>query len=207
VPWATPRAWAAGELVTAGNLNTYISDLLAYLKGSAGVVDIDNSLRATRLSAGTDLTTTAGDISANRGNGTGVIYLGSAARYLFQDGSNYSMPNTNLYVNGALVVTDTGGAVNIYSKVLHSPTIHTPTEYDPRIHNNAVIGGASYTMPSVSGNAGMWRFIKAWGQNLTIFLTNGTFILGTTQFGSGQYILANGDSVSCFCDGGNWWVM
>jgi uncharacterized protein YaiE (UPF0345 family) len=28
VAWSTPRTWASGELVTAGNMNTYISDNL-----------------------------------------------------------------------------------------------------------------------------------------------------------------------------------
>jgi len=78
---------------------------------------------------------------------------------------------------------------------------------DPRTTGQAAIGGASFTLPNVSGNAGMWRFIKAWGQNLIIYLTNGTFILENTQYGSGQYTLKMGDSVSCYCDGGNWWVM
>lgn len=30
--WATPRTWSAGELVTAANMNTYVSDLLTLLK-------------------------------------------------------------------------------------------------------------------------------------------------------------------------------
>ena len=42
---------------------------------------------------------------------------------------------------------------------------------------------------------------------MTINLTNGTLILFTTQYSSGQYILRNGDSLSCYCDGGNWWVL
>lgn len=29
--WSTPRTWASGELVTAGNMNTYISDNLSFL--------------------------------------------------------------------------------------------------------------------------------------------------------------------------------
>jgi hypothetical protein len=46
MPWSAPRAWASGELVTAGNMNTYISDLLSYLKGSAGPVTIDSGVTA-----------------------------------------------------------------------------------------------------------------------------------------------------------------
>lgn len=78
---------------------------------------------------------------------------------------------------------------------------------DPRITGQVTLGGASYTFPTVTGNAGMWRYVKAWGQNLSILLTNGTFILDRTQYTSGQYTLLMGDSVSCYCDGSNWWVV
>jgi len=30
--WSTPRTWVAGEIVTAANLNTYVSDNLTYIK-------------------------------------------------------------------------------------------------------------------------------------------------------------------------------
>lgn len=78
---------------------------------------------------------------------------------------------------------------------------------DPRVTGQVTLGGASYTFPTVTGNAGMWRYVKAWGQNLTILLTNGTFILDRTQYTSGQYTLLSGDSVSCYCEGANWWVV
>jgi cytoskeletal protein CcmA (bactofilin family) len=86
-------------------------------------------------------------------------------------------------------------------------TMTNKTLVDPKETNNVVLGGASFTLPEVGANAGRWRQVKAWGQNMTIYLTNGTFILGTVQYGSGQYILKNGDSVSCYSDGGNWWVL
>jgi hypothetical protein len=78
---------------------------------------------------------------------------------------------------------------------------------DPKVAGQVTLGGASYTFPTVTGNAGLWRYVKAWSQNLTILLTNGTFILDRTQYTSGQYTLQNGDSVSCYCDGSNWWVL
>jgi len=78
---------------------------------------------------------------------------------------------------------------------------------DPRIGGQVVIGGSSYTFPNVTGNMGLWRYVKAWSQDLVINLTNGTFIFGTTQYTSGQYTLLNGNSVSVYCDGSNWWVL
>lgn len=46
----------------------------------------------------------ARDITASRGDGTGVIFLNAAAsRYLLFDGTNYTMPGAQLYVNNNLV--------------------------------------------------------------------------------------------------------
>jgi cytoskeletal protein CcmA (bactofilin family) len=78
---------------------------------------------------------------------------------------------------------------------------------DPRFGGQADIAATTYTFPTVTGNAGAWRYVKAWGGNRTINVTNGTFILGVTQYTSGQYVLLSGNSVSCYCDGANWWVM
>lgn len=33
--WSVPRVWTVGEIVSAANMNTYISDNLTYLKSSA----------------------------------------------------------------------------------------------------------------------------------------------------------------------------
>jgi hypothetical protein len=86
-------------------------------------------------------------------------------------------------------------------------TLSNKTLADPKLSGQVTIGGSAYTFPTVVGNAGMWRYVKAWSQNMTINLTNGTFILGTVQYSSGQYILLNGDSLSVYCDGSNWWVL
>ena len=60
---------------------------------------------------------TVGDIQSNRaGTPTqGIVFLGNAGtHYLFWDGTNYVMPNANLYVNGVQAVTNSGTwAINI----------------------------------------------------------------------------------------------
>lgn len=40
------------------------------------------------------------DVTANRGDGTGVIYLGNGTHYLYWDGANYQMPSGPLWVGG-----------------------------------------------------------------------------------------------------------
>lgn len=42
--WNSPATWVDGVLVTAANLNAQVRDNLAYLKGSAGVVYIENAI-------------------------------------------------------------------------------------------------------------------------------------------------------------------
>jgi hypothetical protein len=66
----------------------------------------------------TGLTVVNGDITTYRSGGTtGVIYLNSAGtRYLYYDGTNYAMPGGNLYVNSALVLTNSN--YNSYSPTL-----------------------------------------------------------------------------------------
>ena len=76
---------------------------------------------------------------------------------------------------------------------------------DPRIAGQVTITSGATTLPSVA--AGMWRYVKAWGGNLRIDLTNGTLIVGSVQYTSGQYTLINGESLSLYSEGANWWVM
>lgn len=54
-----------------------------------------------------------GDITANRGNGSGVIYLGSATKYLYFDGNSYQLPGAELFVNGQQVARNGGGTFSI----------------------------------------------------------------------------------------------
>jgi hypothetical protein len=78
---------------------------------------------------------------------------------------------------------------------------------DPKITGQPDMGPGPYTFPTVTGNAGLWRYIKAWGGARVMNLTNGTLIFENTQYTSGQYTLKQGDSFTCYCDGANWWVL
>lgn len=211
-------ATLSGNLAAQGNINgrylsttdgangaVYCPDGHLYLRPKAGsqvicdqgALSVSGGITAgTYISAGAVISGGGGDISANRGNNTGYCFLGNGSHYIGFDGANYQMPTSNLYVNGDLVVL--ASSVN---------TLNNKTLVDPKLLSQAQLGGGSITLPNVSGNAGMWRYIKAWGGNCTILLTNGTLVLGAAQYSSGQYILVNGDSLSIYCDGSNWWVL
>lgn len=89
---------SAGALsVTSGNIST----------SGAGHAIISGAY----LSAGTAASTNTGDITSNRGDGTGTLYLGSTgSRYLQYDGTNYQLPATSLFVNSSQVPTLANGA-------------------------------------------------------------------------------------------------
>lgn len=57
-------------------------------------------LSASRVSAGPSVATTTGDVSANRGDGTGVIFLADSAHYLYFNGTNYNLNSGGLIVTG-----------------------------------------------------------------------------------------------------------
>lgn len=121
--------------------------------------------------------------------GASVISTGSdRVRILNHLDLDYDMVvGRNLQVNGTLNAT---GAIS-----------------DPRYSGQVTIGGASVTLPEVAASLGRWRYVKAWGQNMRIDLTNGTLIVETVQYSSGQFTLLNGESLSLYCEGANWWVM
>src|SRR4051812_8357208 len=131
---------------------------------SSGALQVPNS----SISAGPILSGAAGDMSANRNNGTGYVWLANASHYIGYDGSNYQLPTSNLFIAGDRAVTE--NAVE---------TLSNKSLNDPRIPSGWWIQSAgSYTLPSVVGAAGQIRLIKAWGANTTIGVTNGTFIIG-----------------------------
>ena len=71
----------------------------------------DNALHlfwngADRITFGSDGKLFANDIWANRGDGTGVFYLGgSSTRYLYYDNTNYNLPGADLIINGRRAAT------------------------------------------------------------------------------------------------------
>jgi hypothetical protein len=183
-------------VLAAGHGDLYVRGNIVRVDQPGGLSVAGPAQIGSWLAAGTNLSGVAGDISANRGANTGYLWLGNASHHVGFDGSNYVMPNGNLYVGGDLVVTQT-----------NATTLSNKTLADPRMSAQVQLGGGSYTLGEVGANANKWRFLKAWTVGMTIFLTNGTLILFGTQYTSGQYVLRSGDSLSIYCDGSNWWVL
>jgi len=111
----------------AGNL------FLRAVAGSQTIIDTGVGLTVTGyaqvnswLAAGTNLSGTPGDITANRGGNTGYLWLGNASHHVGFDATNYVMPNANLYVNGDLVVL-ASSAIVLNNKILADPKVTAAT--------------------------------------------------------------------------------
>lgn len=186
----------ANGAVYAGNGNLY---LRAGGAGSAVIVDVGTGL-SVAAAISTPTLTVSGNIN------TAAISSADWVRVSTANSGIYNSPNAvgvSLLAGGAALYPSQDPIVGINT----AQTMANKTLVDPRMVNQVALGGASYTFPAVGSSAGMWRYVKAWGQNLVIYLTNGTFILGTVQYASGQYTLLMGNSVSVYCDGSNWWVL
>ena len=67
-------------------------------------------------------------------------------------------------------------------------------------------GTGTFTLPTPSATwAGVFRAVKAFGGAATVNCAGPLYGPGTSA--SGPVALQNGDSVTCWCDGNNWWVL
>ena len=97
----TVDGWHADSLRAWGNLTGKPSTL-----GGYGITD------ALPITGGT----LTGDLTTYRAAapGTGTVFFGNTgARYIHYDGTNFVMPGTNLFINGAQAVTSNGGTYSI----------------------------------------------------------------------------------------------
>ena len=94
--------------VNAATLGGFASNyFVANATYTSQITTINNNFGNYAALSGATFT---GDITTYRAAAptTGVIFLGNTGRYLYFDGSNYVMPSSELYVNGAQVVKNTG---------------------------------------------------------------------------------------------------
>ncbi|RDL51245.1 hypothetical protein BLJAPNOD_02377 [Ensifer sp. M14] len=130
---------------------------------SDGLLQIDGPIQTTGI-------TVNGDITATRGNGTGVVFLGGGSRYLHYDGSKYVMPAAHLQVGSATYQTDgnvvfAGGmlsfGVDLYNALLNKVTVNTGDAGSARfLKMNGAAGGTNMQF-NWNGQAGQPAWI--WG--------------------------------------------
>lgn len=203
----------AGDLYlrTAGGGQTVRMDQGAGgLNVSAGPINVPNSY----ISAGPAASGSPGDITANRSNTTGYLFLGNqtvGAHYVGFDGVNYQMPTSPLIVNNHRVVTE-DETETLSNKTIINGKMEGPTSFGVNgsdLTNYAFnYGTGTFTLPNPSGTyVGVMRAVKAWGGGATV--NCGSQVIappgGTAMVTS--FTLNNGDDVTMWCDGSFWWVL
>ena len=193
--WNTPRAWASLELVTAGNMNTFLSDLLAYLKGSAGAVTIDQSL------------TVSGTLTST---GPGVFSNASAAvlgnTIAMRDGNGYLYAayfNAAAQDVGAGIPTKIAGqnGDNYYRWYNETNWLRTGNAGEVDIVGSVDLGRAADPQ-----NARRLRFVHAAGGAVTVTCSNSAgIVVGTSVVSS--TVIANGDSYGFYAKDNNYWMV
>lgn len=149
---------------------------------------VSGVLRPVRVAInGYDIGTHALSVGGN-GIASGFFYQRNNTAARVWDALDFAISTGN--TPNSAVIRDSNGKIN-----------------DPQIVNQADMAATVYTLPTVTNNTGLWRYIKAWLGPRVINLTSGTLVLENTQYTSGQYTLKQGDSLSCYCDGANWWVL
>lgn len=114
----------------------------------------------------------AGDITAARGDGTGVIFLGGGSRYLYYDGSKYVLPGSNLQVGSATLQTDgnivfaggmTGYGATLANALDNKVTVNTGDAGTARyLKQNGTTGGVNMVF-NWNGQGGQPSWV--WGGN------------------------------------------
>ncbi|WP_244512710.1 hypothetical protein [Ensifer sp. LC163] len=161
---------------------------------SDGLLDVAGPIASTGL--------TTGDVTASRGNGTGVIFLGGGSRYLHYDGANYSMPAAGLGIGGNLTIT--GGAIyqgdgNVYmpwagnylSNVLNSKITTDGRAYPRRV------GGGDLNM-NWSGQGGQPSWLWGGNDGVNMYVYNPSNFNVNYATGAGNADTVDGYHASAF---------
>jgi hypothetical protein len=179
----------------------------------AGSIQSNSSIYAPSawIAAGTVISGGAGDISANRGNGTGYMYLGNGNHYIGFDGTYYQLPTSALYVAGHRMVSEdepetltNKTIVNMHNSgpAAFVASGNDLTNYCFNYYSSTV------TLPTPSAAyAGVFRAIKAWGAAITVNCPSASIAPPGGTAMTSAFVLNNGDSVTCWCDGTYWWIL
>jgi hypothetical protein len=184
--------------VFLANASHYIGfDGTSYQMPTSGL-NVGGGITGTTLAAGASLIAQAGDISANRGNGTGVIYLGNNTHYLFFDGTNYQLPGSKLQVTGLNALLSQTNATDFKFDCGNAFMNNIPNGTQVvAIGFNAAFAAAPtsivFSMNNISGGRGSYSQVHLGadgigtnGFNLVIDNTSGgsqSFLVGWMAFG------------------------
>ena len=205
--WSTPRTWTVGEVLTAANMNTYISNNLAYLHGDAGVA-IDLSAGGQGLNA----------IAFSTGNANGAMsgpqgmWIGSAGIATAAGGSaGQGVFSSGVVADGQPrhVATADGGHtwgsgaatadVALQRNGANTLQIYVPAGTAPSL----ILGSGSSTATLGQGGTGGVQILASTAHKLGVYgatpvaqPTNGTPASGSSYSDAGATVVHSGGSWS-----------
>lgn len=151
---------------------TGIMSLLGRPTWGATPWDSVNFNPATKASLNTSVNFV--DVTASRGDNTGVIYLGSGTRYVYYDGTNYQMPGANLTVNGGTVWTSATFNPDIAPRQLKTSA---------QVHGGGTLSVSADTRVkwsqrfiTIANGGATWLDINMPGSGTVISCTDGTTV-------------------------------
>jgi len=116
--WSTPRTWATSEVVTAANMNTYISDNLSFLTNfSNNTVATSETTTSTTY---TDLTTSGPAVTITTGTKVLIGYGAAISNNTASDGAGISFA-----VSGATTSAAADSATRGLTATITSGTLNT----------------------------------------------------------------------------------
>jgi len=145
----------------------------------SGGISTSNLAATGYITAGPVISGAAGDLNANRGNGTGYVFMGSTGHYIGFDGSNYQLPSNLLYIAGDRAVTETASQ-NLVNKTLGSPTINGVVGWNTQ--QNLVAASKQNGLPILSQGANASDWIMDYGSTGLISVPNGGLANQTINF-------------------------
>lgn len=115
--WTTPRVWTDEELVTAQNMNTYISDNLSFLAGL-----VNGMTGQTKVSTSA-LSTTSTNYANIDGNNLAVTLFVHSPRVLVFLSSTITLGSANAFVTISNGITDLGTLATFTNSTLRLSTL------------------------------------------------------------------------------------
>ena len=114
MPWTTPKTWAAGEVLTAANLNLYLRDnteMMGASRPAARIVQGTGTTLTSGVGANLLFDTESFDVGALHSTSvnTDRMTISTAGLYLFQ--ATVSFPANATGYRRAVIINQGGGAI------------------------------------------------------------------------------------------------
>lgn len=208
--WTAPRTWVVSEIVTAALMNTHVRDNLAYLKGQAGTVAIEDAITV----AGTVAASTTGGnalsaaLSATTG-GLAIVMANVASQNAQISLTNTGQRNALIYMDRAAdkLKISQNGTANPAISIDGNGQVGIGAATTPRgalEARGASVGGMLFYADNAIGGSAVTLVADAPGDAASgiYFFSHCKRTGSTYQQVAGTFVVAGAGDQSIFTDGG-----